>query len=79
MDDTNLNEVLTVKSSAKIAKLGVQSDIKPLKLKVYKRRWLILAIFMGYNGVIAAQWIEYSIIANIVSRYHTFLLKFKQS
>ncbi|XP_029163047.1 feline leukemia virus subgroup C receptor-related protein 2-like [Nylanderia fulva] len=70
MEDTNLNEVLTVKSSTKIAKLDVQSDIKPIKLKVYKRRWLMLAIYMLYNSTMASQWIEYAIIANIVSRYY---------
>lgn len=77
MEDTNLNEALTIKSSAKIAKLGERSDIEPLKLKVYKKRWLMLAIYMFYNGAIACQWIEYSIITNIVTRYRTFLLKSK--
>ncbi|CAL1678174.1 unnamed protein product [Lasius platythorax] len=70
MEDTNLNEALTIKSSAKIAKLGERSDIEPLKLKVYKKRWLILAIYMFYNGAISCQWIEYSIITNIVTRYY---------
>ncbi|CAL1678175.1 unnamed protein product [Lasius platythorax] len=70
MEDTNLNEAHTIKSSAKIAKLGERSDIEPLKLKVYKKRWLILAIYMFYNGAIACQWIEYSIITNIVTRYY---------
>lgn len=79
MENTNLNEALTKKYSAKIVKPNEQSDTEPLKLKVYKRRWIMLIIYMYYNGAISAQWIEYSIITNIVSRYHTFLLKFKLS
>ncbi|KAM0727467.1 Choline/ethanolamine transporter flvcr2b [Formica fusca] len=70
MEDTNLNEALTIKSSAKIAKLGEQPDIEPLKIKAYKKRWIMLVIYMIYNGVIASQWIEYSIITNIVTRYY---------
>ncbi|KAL6435123.1 hypothetical protein ACFW04_005312 [Cataglyphis niger] len=67
MEDTNLNEVLTIKNSAKIAQLGEQPDIEPLKLKTYKKRWIVLIIYMIYNGMSACQWIEYSIIANIIT------------
>lgn len=78
MEDTNLNEVLTTKSSVKIAKLSEQSNVEPLKLKKYKKRWIILLIYMLYNGTGSYQWIEYSIIANVVARYRIFLSKFKQ-
>lgn len=72
MEDKNLREVLTIKDSTKIAKSGEPVDIRPLKLKVYKKRWLMLAIYMIYAAANAGQWIEYSIITNIVTRYHIF-------
>ncbi|KAF1770777.1 hypothetical protein GCK72_002600 [Caenorhabditis remanei] len=44
-----------------------QEKIEP---KVFKKRWLILVIFMFLSGSNGAQWIQYSIIANIVSEYY---------
>lgn len=38
--------------------------------KVYKRRWLILIIFVLYSASNSMQWIQYSIIANIVTMYY---------
>lgn len=70
MEDKSLSEVLTIKDSAKIMKSGEPTNIGPLKLKVYKKRWLILIIYMIYAGTNSSQWIEYSIITNIVTRYH---------
>uniref|UniRef100_A0A182MA55 Major facilitator superfamily (MFS) profile domain-containing protein n=1 Tax=Anopheles culicifacies TaxID=139723 RepID=A0A182MA55_9DIPT len=37
---------------------------------MYKRRWVVLAIFVMYSASNALQWIQYSIIANIVQRYY---------
>jgi len=71
-EDKNLNEVLTVKDSTQITKSNEQSDIEPLKLKVYKRRWLMLIICMIYSVGMSCQWIEYSIITNIVARYYYY-------
>ncbi|XP_050512593.1 feline leukemia virus subgroup C receptor-related protein 1 [Diabrotica virgifera virgifera] len=39
-------------------------------IKVYKRRWVILAIFILYSCANAFQWIEYSIITNIVVKFY---------
>lgn len=39
-------------------------------IKVYKRRWVILTIFVLYSAISAFQWIEYPIITNIVMRYY---------
>lgn len=36
--------------------------------RVYGRRWIILAIFTLYSASNALQWIQYSIIANIVEK-----------
>ncbi|XP_076666669.1 choline/ethanolamine transporter flvcr2a isoform X2 [Andrena cerasifolii] len=38
--------------------------------KVYKKRWLMLVIFVLYSASNAMQWIQYSIIANIVMKYY---------
>ncbi|XP_066999147.2 heme transporter FLVCR2 [Anabrus simplex] len=38
--------------------------------KVYRRRWLMLAIFTLYSVANAAQWIQYSIISNVIQRYY---------
>lgn len=39
-------------------------------IKVYKRRWIVLAIFVLYSAISALQWIEYPIITNIVMKYY---------
>ncbi|XP_001604452.1 feline leukemia virus subgroup C receptor-related protein 2-like [Nasonia vitripennis] len=39
-------------------------------VKLYKRRWLMLALFILYSTSINGQWIEYSIISNIATRYY---------
>ncbi|XP_025988426.1 feline leukemia virus subgroup C receptor-related protein 2 [Solenopsis invicta] len=70
MEDKSLSEILAVKDLAKITKLNEMSDVKPFKLKVYKKRWIILIIYMIYNATNSSQWIEYSIISNIVTRYY---------
>ena len=73
MEDKSQSEVLTIKDAIKIIKSGEPIDVEPLKLKVYKKRWLMLIIYMIYNGTNSSQWIEYSIITNVITRYHIFL------
>jgi hypothetical protein len=73
MEDKSTSEVLAAKNPAETVKqTGERSSvpIEPLKLKVYRRRWLTLIIYIIYNGTSTYQWIEYSIIANIVTRYY---------
>ncbi|XP_024889434.1 feline leukemia virus subgroup C receptor-related protein 2-like [Temnothorax curvispinosus] len=70
VEDRSLSETLATKDSTKITKSEELDDIGPLKLKVYKKRWLMLAIYMIYTGSNSSQWIEYSIITNIVTRYY---------
>jgi len=76
MEDKSTSEVLVAKSLAETVKrTGERSSvpIEPLKLKVYRRRWLTLIIYMIYTGTNTYQWIEYSIITNVVTRYsHIF-------
>ncbi|XP_031342708.1 uncharacterized MFS-type transporter C09D4.1 isoform X2 [Photinus pyralis] len=38
--------------------------------KVYKIRWLILAIFVLYSASNAMQWVQYSIIADVIVKYY---------
>lgn len=38
--------------------------------RVYNKRWLILALFVIYSMSNSMQWIEYSIIANVVEKYY---------
>ena len=37
--------------------------------KVYTRRWIVLVIFVFYSASNAMQWIQFSIIANVVQKY----------
>ncbi|KYN30097.1 PREDICTED: feline leukemia virus subgroup C receptor-related protein 2-like [Trachymyrmex cornetzi] len=70
MEDKSQSEVLTIKDSTKITKSDESTNVEPLKLKVYKKRWLMLIIYMIYNGTNSSQWIEYSIITNVVTKYY---------
>ncbi|XP_050322308.1 feline leukemia virus subgroup C receptor-related protein 2 isoform X4 [Bactrocera neohumeralis] len=40
------------------------------EIKLYKRRWVVLFLFVFYSGANAAQWIQYSIINNIIVKYY---------
>ena len=45
------------------------NKLENFKVQVYKRRWLTMSLFILYATTTNGQWIEFSIIANIVSRY----------
>lgn len=38
--------------------------------RVYKIRWIILTIFVLYSASNAMQWIQYSIIADVIVKYY---------
>lgn len=71
-EEKDLNEVLCVNNLVKVVNGNEKSNSNPLETKVYKKRWLILALYILYTGMSNAQWIQYSIIANVVSRYLDF-------
>lgn len=48
----------------------LEKNQKNLEIKAYKTRWIILAVYVLYTSINAYQWIEYSIITNIVVRYY---------
>lgn len=69
----SINEVYIAKNSRKIAEENEPSNVGPLKLKVYRRRWLMLAIYFICSVGSLAQMTEYGTISNIISRYHISL------
>lgn len=40
------------------------------KIKVYRKRWLILIIFNIVATLNAFQWVQYTIIGNIITKYY---------
>jgi hypothetical protein len=44
---------------------------QPEPYTLYKRRWPILFIFVLYSMSNAMQWIQYSIISNIITRFYS--------
>lgn len=68
-EEKDLNEVLCVNNLVKVVNGNEKNNGNPLETKVYKRRWLMLGLFILYTGMSNFQWIQYSIISNIVSRY----------
>lgn len=47
-----------------------QNVASDLNIRVYKRRWIVLTIFISYSAISALQWIQYPIITNIVMKYY---------
>lgn len=62
----------TASTVAVSAASGKPGDALPKieKCRVYKIRWLVLAIFVLYSTSNAMQWIQYSIIADVVVKYY---------
>ncbi|XP_031621871.1 feline leukemia virus subgroup C receptor-related protein 2 [Contarinia nasturtii] len=82
MDLTHSTDLTTVPSESYIPGSKSTDFIKPKgssnnleaqnqgEFQVYTRRWIVLAIFTLYSASNALQWIQYSIIANIVEKYY---------
>lgn len=67
-DEAVLTNENTARIVGKNGKSGGKEDVE-LAIKVYKRRWLMMALYIFFASLVAGQWIEYSIISNIVMRY----------
>lgn len=39
-------------------------------IRAYQRRWLILIIYIAYATLSTLQWVEYSIITDVVMKYY---------
>lgn len=57
-----------IMSTEKVEKCSPQEVAE--KIKVYSIRWLILGIFVAYSASSAIQWIQYSIISDVVTKYY---------
>lgn len=51
-------------------KNGKLEENVPPVVKALKKRWFILAMYIIYATISTFQWVEYSIITNIVMRYY---------
>lgn len=70
-EEKDLGQVLCVNNPVKVINVEEKHvNNNTLETKVYKRRWLMLCLFILYNGLSTFQWAQYSIITNIVSRYY---------
>ena len=54
---------------------GVRNELYPAPLppltRVYRRRWIMLIIFVMVSTSSAFQWIQFSIINNLIMKYYT--------
>lgn len=41
-----------------------------VEYKLYKKRWLMMGIFMLYAFNAAVQWAEFTIISNLIQKYY---------
>ena len=48
----------------------IDTEADRLEFKLYKRRWAMLALYLGYVVISAFQWIQYSIIADVIVHYY---------
>lgn len=49
---------------------GKVEENAPPVVKALKKRWFILIMYIIYATISTFQWVEYSIITNIVMRYY---------
>lgn len=42
----------------------------PKEYKVYKKRWLVLGLYAMSAGLSGVQWIQYSVIADVIMDYY---------
>ncbi|CAG4950596.1 unnamed protein product [Parnassius apollo] len=49
---------------------GLSPDKILMNYKVYKSRWVMLAVFVLYSASNSLQWTQYTIIQDIVVRYY---------
>ncbi|KAJ8668358.1 hypothetical protein QAD02_010021 [Eretmocerus hayati] len=70
-DRFSLTDKKPISVVSAVQRTKVLEDSKcELITKVYGRRWFILILYIVHASLITGQWIEYSIISNIVQRYY---------
>lgn len=54
-----------------ILEKGILLNTKtPPTIKAYKQRWFILIIYIAYATFSTSQWLEYSIITDVIMKYY---------
>ncbi|KAK9695791.1 Major Facilitator Superfamily [Popillia japonica] len=61
-------EAVSLRQKNPVQEEDVEEELGEIKL--YKIRWVIIGIFVLYAAVSAVQWVQYSIITNIIVRYY---------
>lgn len=51
---------------------GVSTQVKDVakKCQVYRIRWFVLALFVMYSASNSLQWIQFSIIADVITEFY---------
>ena len=64
-------------ASSALQKNGKNENLQnPPQIKVYRRRWAMLLIFVLVSTSNAFQWIQFSIITSIIMRYKLLIVLF---
>lgn len=59
-------------SDTHISEKPVATDSKgQFIIKAYKKRWLILIIYIAYATLSTMQWVQYSIITDVIMKYYS--------
>ena len=53
-----------------ISKYNENDGVSTAAVKVYTKRWFLLAFFMLYTGNVAMPWLQFASITNIVAGYY---------
>lgn len=56
--------------NCEVGLLQSEATICNNKIKSYKRRWIILCIYIAYAAIGSFQWIEYSSVTNIIVDFY---------
>ena len=60
---TNVSVMGSVKSNE-------TADVYCMDIKLYSKRWFLLALFMLFTSNVAVHWMQFATITNIVARYY---------
>lgn len=64
-------------TASALQKNGKNENLQnPPQIKVYRRRWAMLLIFVLVSTSNAFQWIQFSIITSIIMRYKLLIVLF---
>lgn len=64
------NLSVNITSHASDKRGGADKEGSPAEVRLYKRRWFILGMFMTYAIAAGMQWMQYSIITSVITKYY---------